>query len=529
MSYIDDTTASVGYEDLKKFLDKFRELGTPLGCILKLKKCKIMTSTNGSSPINKLHQQHQQDPRYALNTYCGGQTEGEIITGTRILGTPIGNPQYVQHYQNKKIQKLRHAIDSIHTLVPDPHISITLFKFSLQLYVTHLLPTDILHNNNTTSEYKQYSTQFTKTINEITKHFISTITSNQDEPKTTPLPHHSWQISTTPSGLGGLGFHDIEARAIRTFTTPLANSIRTTKYGLIPQKINVKETLLQDINIKLPHHITSTFKGWKQSSLNVFQKYRTLTNQYIEGTTSSDSKNPQPFTLQTYTLQAPLNSTTRKIQKEICLHRLKKTWPNLPLDIKRQFPSTLSTFTSIPLVGQSTRIDPTNRFSNGEFKIYIQRKLRLPLDPAPPPTCTCGRRIDKYGDHFFTCKEHNKIALHHRMRDSIYTVCQQIMPLITDTSHENIHLELPNIFEKATQLRPGDIVIKHPINSSTEAHQTTLIDVTLIPPHKTLHQETTFNEITDIIKQHHQTHEYKKFKIKDHPPSNSTSEQLAQE
>jgi len=103
------------------------------------------------------------------------------------------------------------------------------------------------------------------------------------------------------------------------------------------------------------------------------------------------------------------------------------------------------------------------------------------------------------------------------------------MPLITNTSHENIHLELPNIFDKASQLRPGDVVIKHPINSSTEAHQTTLIDVTLIPPHKTHHAETSYNEITNIIKQHHQIHEYKKFKINDHPSSNSTSEQLAQE
>ena len=380
-----------------------------------------MTSTNGTSPINQLHQQYQHDLNYALNTYCGGQKAGEITTGTRILGTPIGNSEYVQHYQNKKIQKLRQAINSIHNLVPDPHIAITLFKFSLQHYVTHLLPTDILHNQNTSNEYKQYSTQFTKTINEITKHFIHTIITNTNNDQSTPLPHHAWHLSTTPSGLGGLGFHDIEARAIRTFITPIANSIRSTKYGLIPQKINVKETLLQDINIKLPQHITSTFKGWKQSSLNVFQKYRELTTQYIEGTTTPESRGQQLFTLQTYTLQASLHQTTKQIQKEISIHRLKKIWTNLPIDIKKQFPSTLSTLTSIPL-GQSTRIDPTNRFSNDEFKIYIQRKLRLPLDPAPPPTCTCGRKIDKYGDHFFTCKEHNKIALHHRMRDSIYTV-----------------------------------------------------------------------------------------------------------
>jgi len=181
MSYIDDTTVSIGFEDLKYFLDRFNELGTPLGCVLKKQKCQIMTSTNGSSPILNLNIQHQHDLMYSLDKYCGGQINGEITTGTRILGTPIGNTQFAEHFQNKKIQKLRAAIESIHLLVDDPHIAITLFKFSLQHYVTHLLPTDILHHQNTTEIPKHYSTTFTKTINNITKHFIQAIL-NADSP-----------------------------------------------------------------------------------------------------------------------------------------------------------------------------------------------------------------------------------------------------------------------------------------------------------------------------------------------------------
>jgi len=103
------------------------------------------------------------------------------------------------------------------------------------------------------------------------------------------------------------------------------------------------------------------------------------------------------------------------------------------------------------------------------------------------------------------------------------------MPLITDATQDNVHLELPNMFDKATQLRPGDVVLKHPINSTTEAHQTTLIDVTLIPPYRTHHVDTSFLETAKRMQKHHQSQEYKKFKIKDHPSSNSTSEQLAQE
>ena len=499
-----------------------------MGCILKPQKCQIMTSTSGTSPIAHLHEQHRHDLLYSLETYCGGQTSGEITTGTRILGTPIGNTQFTDHFLTKKIQKLRSAIESIHQLVDDPHIAITLFKFSLQHYVTHLLPTDIIHHNNETTIPKHYSTAFTKTINKITKHFIHSITHNDTQHSTESLPEHAWYIATTPPGLGGLGFHDIEAKAIRTFTATLAHSIRTMKFGLKPQTINVKETLLQNKLIKLPNHITATFKSWKTSSLHVFQKYRQLTNQYIEGIETPDQNNKQPYSLDTYTLQAPIQASTKQIQKMISIRRLQHIWHKLPKDIQKQFPSTLSSFTSIPL-GQSTRTDTTNRFTTDEFKIFLQRKLRLPLFPQPPTTCTCGNPIDKFGDHFFTCKNHAKTALHHRMRDSLYTVCKEIMPLITDATQDNIHLELPNIFDKATQLRPGDVVIKHPLNSTTEAHQTTLIDVTLIAPYRAHKTDTSYIETAKIMQKHHQTHEYKKFKLNDHPSSNSTSEQLAQE
>jgi len=125
---------------------------------------------------------------------------------------------------------------------------------------------------------KHYSTTFTKTINNITKHFLQAII-NADSPQSSqPLPEHAWYIATTPPGLGGLGFHDIEAKAIRMFTATLAQSIRSTKFGLKPQAINVKSSLLQDILIHLPTHITSTFKSWKTSSLHVFEKNQTSTS-----------------------------------------------------------------------------------------------------------------------------------------------------------------------------------------------------------------------------------------------------------
>jgi len=58
MSYINDTTVSIDFEDLKFFLDRFTELGAPSGCVLKPQKCQIMTSINGSPPMHTPHPQH---------------------------------------------------------------------------------------------------------------------------------------------------------------------------------------------------------------------------------------------------------------------------------------------------------------------------------------------------------------------------------------------------------------------------------------------------------------------------------------
>jgi len=122
-----------------------------------------------------------------------------------------------------------------------------------------------------------------------------------------------------------------------------------------------------------------------------------------------------------------------------------------------------------------------------------------------------------------------KKELHDRIRDSVYTVCQEIFPIISDSSKNDIHRELTHIFEKGTQMRPGDVVIKHPLNSASEPHATTLIDVTIIPPYQSNQPITSYENVSQKMKTHHQKYEHQKFKIDDHAKSNSTSEELTSE
>jgi len=83
--------------------------------------------------------------------------------------------------------------------------------------------------------------------------------------------------------------------------------------------------------------------------------------------------------------------------------------------------------------------------------------------------------MDKFGDHFFKCKENGKKELHNRIRDAVFTICKEIFPIISDSSKSDVHQEQTRIFKKATQMRPGDVFIKHPLNSASEPHKTTAI------------------------------------------------------
>jgi len=86
---------------------------------------------------------------------------GEVTDGIRILGAPIGNSAFVHKYQTNKLQKLQQAVSTMHELLANnPHISTTLYKYSLQHYTTHLIPTNVLHFPNTSSQTKHYNTEF---------------------------------------------------------------------------------------------------------------------------------------------------------------------------------------------------------------------------------------------------------------------------------------------------------------------------------------------------------------------------------
>ena len=97
---------------------------------------------------------------------------------------------------------------------------------------------------------------------------------------------------------------------------------------------------------------------------------------------------------------------------------------------------------------------------------------------------------------FFQCTQTNKIDLHHCIRDSLFTVCPQIMPLVSRSTKDDTYMKLTNIYDAAPSLRPEDIVQKHPVGHTAGPRKMTLIDVTIIPPHKYNESTYTHSQIT---------------------------------
>ena len=76
--------------------------------------------------------------------------------------------------------------------------------------------------------------------------------------------------------------------------------------------------------------------------------------------------------------------------------------------------------------------------------------------------CKCGETVDEFGDHFFICPHHSKISLHNRIRDTIYTIAQNIgAPANFIQEKQSCLKEESRILPSYPLVRPGDITL-HP-------------------------------------------------------------------
>jgi hypothetical protein len=496
-SYVDDTNAVLHHDDVRFFLDKFCELGIPLGAVLNTTKTRILTSTSGTSLIDKMlngtnptitHIRQATALRDAIATYSTTKSQDgithpcEVTDGLRILGAPIGSYSFCQTFIMNTLNQASQDAVHILTKLDDLQTSLRIFSMCTAHKVTHLFSHDVLNANldELPSNFWLWDSPMTARFNDMTADFIANITKQQS------LPTHSQLISNISIREGGLGIKTPRTCAINTY---MSNCKRCLQYSTQGVWLGFNKPRPQ-----LPTPIKILYQDWETSNSrtwSIFRKYLPTFNSI----TVHEPQNPTD-----YVFKASLNASREKVIQYSSNQIKNKILynPEITSDtIRTLLPSLLDQRSSLALMTMS-RINDSHRIKNHTFRTALQRKLRLPIiDNITDYKCKCGSSLDLYGDHCLGCKANHKSKTSNGIRDEIIKVFQRILPFVgmIDTGTQ-VESEVHNIVPSLPRLQPFDLSIRldHSLDSGhwkTPYHRIGF-DVTII--HSTKKSSATPSE-----------------------------------
>jgi hypothetical protein len=463
LSYHDDTNVVIPYPDITWFLSTFQTLGAPLGIKLNLDKTQILTSLTAQPPnLTAQDFQHFQTILQVLGPHA------EQREGIRLLGQPIGSAAFATTYISQQTACLHHIVTQqlLHR-IQDHQTQLAILKHCAIPSIVHLLAAHLYHHHTPTlpNTLFHWDSEITLAIRISIHHAIATITQQMT------LPHHTLSIIHLPATLGGIGIRDPSTAIIPAYITSITRSLRYATHGI---------TIGSTTHNIAPIH---AFALQQDRHTQILQHYAPT---FLPLLPQITTKNPTAPTLQQFITQTPLQGLQRHFYH---LHQ-KTIHDNFtqysPPDLHPLLPSLLTPLTSLPLVSMSRRI-PTNRFLNDEFRLLLQRKLRLPIfSPSlHPQQCTCRSKpiLDPFGDHLFSCTAASKTPIHNYIRDTLYHILAKIGPLANIVrSPTDVSIEPPTLLPGLPTLRPADIglqLLPSPKYKTTHTHNPYLaIDVT---------------------------------------------------
>jgi hypothetical protein len=167
-----------------------------------------------------------------------------------------------------------------------------------------------------------------------------------------------------------------------------------------------------------------------------------------------------------------------------------------------------------------SRQHDSHRLDNDTYRFAFLRRLRLPTLPTSliDTKCSCGKDLDPFGDHVFSCPNTHKGQLSHAIRDTeLAHLLRTLAPLaaFTDStdSTESITTETPCLAPNDLRKRPADVgmhLLPTYLRTQSPHHARFLaIDVTIPAPPPSSDASTTAATATT---QHHQA-ERAKFSV----------------
>jgi hypothetical protein len=129
-SYFDDTSSMLRFPDLLFYLERFTELGPQHGIVLNYGKTKILTSTDGKSPLNLLPVPDAEALQAALDFLAQHpDSQPELTSGVRLLGQPIRSRNFVDSFLQKSLDSFQTDIHRLNQGFPDLQSRSTIFRF----------------------------------------------------------------------------------------------------------------------------------------------------------------------------------------------------------------------------------------------------------------------------------------------------------------------------------------------------------------------------------------------------------------
>jgi len=372
-------------------------------------KTRILTSTSGRSPLPTLNLTNPQlatsisttIAKYSTkpnhNDILGPALPVELTTGFRLLGSPIGSPEFAQDYFDTQLTDVQDSIALMSETIADPHTRLRLFSQCLIQKLPHLLGSDVLYHydpNNPPPTWTDWNGPLTSATNHIIAKFISDLIG------VAVLPHHALLICQMNLNAGGLGILDPRSRAIPDFMLNFTTSTRHATSGIHLNK-HLK-------NVHLHKTISDLYSTHTNPHSLILQRYHHILPHIAAiacppTIPRTDLAHYFLTTLSPHSARSRLkNHNTTIVHAELYNHVYEHERDHFHL-----LPSILSPATSYPLIAMS-RCPIQNRLTPLTFLICIRRKLRLPIYPANIP-CLCGHQIhDIFGDHAFCCDKGSK-------------------------------------------------------------------------------------------------------------------------
>jgi hypothetical protein len=485
-SFMDDTGAVTPFEDIAFTFAYIDAFGPHYGLYLNKTKNQIILATNGIDPLPHIQPQLANDIRQVAHDFCNNKI---CLNGTVLLGTPIGNPQFVQQYLDTKLSELKSKIHYLQKHVDSPATKMRLFHGSLQLMPLFQQFIDGVHFINFNEDDEQPSS-FNTALTSLYQAFLAHLCNLN--PHDT-LPPHCWPLATRPLSAGGFGFLDPHSNAPIHFIRPLLRTITAAHEG-----IRIKTPHSSDTNdyitFKLPDNITLPFRQWQSSTLPWIQKWANIIDPFLQ------HDNPNHALSTIFTQHVDPFLILKKANNELTKNKILTT--TFSQDIITILPTLTNPLTSQALVTIPLSL-ASNRIPASTYFIAMRRKLRIPI--TEQSTCRCGSKMDQHCDHAFKCTHCSKTLFHNRTRDTLAYVLSHIVPhsSLAYTSND-VAREPTNLLPRYPNLRPADVAIK----LANQQHTHLLIDVTCIsmPTQK----QRDPNPLTVTL--HHERHENSKFR-----------------